>query len=63
MPLQLRLIEFGADVVAGGWSSGGGEAGSGYLGAAGFGAVGHPPWLEGVLVLELEIALFYIDVD
>ena len=47
MPLRLRLIEFGADVVAGGRSSGDGGAGSGCLGEADFGAVGHPPWLEG----------------
>ena len=47
MPLRLRLIEFGADFVAGGRSSGGGEAGSGCLGEADFGAVGRPPWLEG----------------
>ena len=48
MPLRLRLIEFGADVVAGGRSSGGGEAGSRCLGEADFGAVGNPPWLEGL---------------
>ena len=47
MPLRLRLIKFGADVVAGGRSSGGGEAGFGCLGEADFGAAGHPPWLEG----------------
>ena len=47
MPLRLRLIEFGADVVAGGRSSGDGGAGSGCLGEADFGAAGRPPWLEG----------------
>ena len=47
MPLGLRLVKFGAGVVAGGRSSSDGEAGSGCLGEAGFGAVGHPPWLEG----------------
>ena len=47
MPLRLRLIEFGASVVARGRSSGGGEAGSGCLGKADFGAVGRPLWLEG----------------
>ena len=46
MPLRLRLIEFGADVVAGGRSSRGGEAGSGYLGEADLGAVGHPSGLR-----------------
>ena len=43
MPLRLRLIEIGADVFAGGRSSGGGEAGSGCLCGADFGAVGRPP--------------------
>ena len=47
MPLRLRLIELGADVVAGGRSSGVGGAGSGCLGEADFGAAGHPFWLEG----------------
>ena len=47
MPLRLRLIEFGADVVARGRSSAGGEAGSGCFCEADFGAAGHPPWLEG----------------
>ena len=47
MPLRLGLIEFGADVVAGGRSSGRGEAGSGCLGEADFGAVRRHPWLEG----------------
>ena len=47
MPLRLRLIKFGAGVVAGGRSSGDGEAGCGCFGEADFGAVGRPPWLEG----------------
>ena len=55
MPLRLRLIKFGADVVAGGQSSGGGEAGSGCLGEADFGAAGHPPWLEGPRQMGTEV--------
>ena len=48
MPLRLRLIEYGADVVAGGRSSSGGNSGSGCMGEADFGAVGHPPGLRGL---------------
>ena len=58
MPLRLRLIEFGADVVAGGRSSSGGEAGSRCLGGAEFGAVGRPPWLEGHISSEARISAF-----
>ena len=47
MPLRLRLIEFGADDVAGGRSSGDGGAESACLGEADFGAFGQPPWLMG----------------
>ena len=46
MPLRLCLIEYGADVVAGGRSSGG-EVESRCLGEADFGAVGRLLWLEG----------------
>ena len=48
IPLQLRLIEFDADVVAGSRSSSGGEAGSRYLGEADFGVSGTPPVLRGL---------------
>ena len=43
MPLRLCLIEFDADIVAGGRSSSGGEAGSTCFGEAVFDAVGRPP--------------------
>ena len=59
MPLRLRLIEFGAGVVAGGRSSGGGEAGSGCFCEADFGAVGHTPWLEGPRQMGALIPLPY----
>ena len=48
MPLRLRLIEFGADVVAGGRSSGDGGAGSGCLGGLILELSGAPPGLRGL---------------